>query len=1345
MTAPVPISDTALTGNASSISVALPSGAVAGDVVLLLVANQSNTTCTTATSGWTVIGTQNTNSSYDRYTTIRGIVGTSTFPMTVTLGATATYAVRVLLIRGVDISGTFTGWNGNSGLSGVTTAIAPTVTPSWGAGIDYLAVAGAVSGAGSSAAVSAYPSGYTAGTAAVNGSNTAVYWATRALSVSPSGTATFTRGTGGFYSTGMVLLKGIMGTSYPVDQDDPLGIADLFNADGAMAVREWTGNGLSNGVALSGSNVNTVGNGDTIGGSLNNGSPGAVTAGNGFMINGAVGVANWAPIGYGSLFPVDTMAVQSVYTHGVTPSVGHIIMRAYQIQPSLVTIGGIAHFSSGQVGLVNGAGSYVAGSGVTLIPGETYLIDLVIKSNGDMGIQVRGVSYGFLFEFNTTGVVLGAGDLQAANWNRGSTSLDTAANPIYFEYLRWQGTNGVAVTSAYLASPVTLPPLSTIYNISQDDALGITDALTAETAFSRAQADALGLADALTDTWSAGRAQADSLGLTDSLAVAESSARVITDTLGIADALTDTWSAARAQDDPLGISDTVTAAQSFPRAIADALGLSDALVVAFTTGSAIADPLGLTDSLTDVWSATRAPADPLGLTDSLTDTWSADRQIADGLGLSDALTALLQTDRSIADPLGLTDALTVSTSFARTIADPLGATDSLVDSWSAQRSVADNAGLTDQLLVGQGSQVNDPLGVTDSLTDVWSAERSVTDALGLADSLTADLLTTGTASVADVLGLTDALIDTVSAARALADPLGVGDALTAALSFPRAIADPLALADSVTSALTTPRTQSDPLGLSDSLTAELLATGDVAIADPLALTDSLGAVQSLGRTQGDLLGITDAATAAATRPRSIADPLGISDLLAAAASAGRPITDPLGLSDVADRAVTAVRGLPEYQYANIGPNGTASLPNYGTSVTQTPNVPIVNGPEGIGTALRVELPIGGSNPGILFNFGMPRGRSYTLRAWVMLEFGDVGNWGLAIQSQLAEAPRTLTPGAWTYVEFIATVDPSPGVGTTAPGFRRGAAVTQATSFLITGMGAVETVPSEWVGITDSLAVTEISSRAIADGLGLTDSLSVSVVASPSIADLAGITDNLEVQYIGDGAAALDDTLNISDTLTGVTSNTRTAADPLGLTDALTVAQGYGRLIADPLGLSDALTAAASRAVPIVDNEGLTDQLRIEQRRQISDGLTLTDSLVAALFRGITVADVEGLTDSLVTRVTLPRNPTDNLGLSDSLTVQIYRVNQVSIADNLGLTDALVAARETYFCWPEVMDLREIAPDLTMVEDAAALTVAEQGPNATLSETSAVLAVVAEAQVLGLDAWGEVDLVVEQCL
>lgn len=194
--------------------------------------------------------------------------------------------------------------------------------------------------------------------------------------------------------------------------------------------------------------------------------------------------------------------------------------------------------------------------------------------------------------------------------------LVDAVTPQLFTLITRTATDSMGLSDT--DSPQALSIVETV-----TDSVGLTDTATAVlttsgTAVTRTADDTAGLTDAVTAASAFARAQADNVGLTDAIAVVSVFARTTSDGFGLVDAVTVELAGAgtRQANDSIGLTDSLSIASA--QTLADSLGLTDVVLPALTAARAATDSAGLTDAVTAVLTSTsvhvRIIDDSMGLT-----------------------------------------------------------------------------------------------------------------------------------------------------------------------------------------------------------------------------------------------------------------------------------------------------------------------------------------------------------------------------------------------------------------------------------------------------------------------------------------------------------------------------------------------------------------------------------------------------------------------------------------------------------------------------------------------------------------------------------------------------------
>lgn len=146
-------------------------------------------------------------------------------------------------------------------------------------------------------------------------------------------------------------------------------------------------------------------------------------------------------------------------------------------------------------------------------------------------------------------------------------------------------------------------PMVHNYTPAPADAVGLTDAVTAELGPRGSVNDMVGVADAASVAQASQRTQADAVGLTDSVSAALNTHPVSqSDNLGITDAAAAIRAMFRAPADLVGLTDARTLVQTNVRTRADSIGLTDSASAIITPGGALTHGSQLTKSVVGPWS-----------------------------------------------------------------------------------------------------------------------------------------------------------------------------------------------------------------------------------------------------------------------------------------------------------------------------------------------------------------------------------------------------------------------------------------------------------------------------------------------------------------------------------------------------------------------------------------------------------------------------------------------------------------------------------------------------------------------------------------------------------------------
>lgn len=234
--------------------------------------------------------------------------------------------------------------------------------------------------------------------------------------------------------------------------------------------------------------------------------------------------------------------------------------------------------------------------------------------------------------------------------------------------------------------------------------------------------------------------------------------------------------------------------------------------------------------------------------------------------------------------------------------------------------------------------------------------------------------------------------------------------------------------------------------------------------------------------------------------------------------------------------------------------------------------------------------------------------------------------------------------------------------------------------------------------TDSLVITqllEVETVFLQDAVTVTEQWSTEAYYDKPFSETLAVTDQLlaDTQYQRSGS----DTAAISDTVTAVrerTTNIDLGLDSISVTDSAVRDFTFGRELFDTFLIPDTV----KRDVPFIrsanDTVSVTDSVTRDPTffRNASDSIAIADTSTASLERGVVVSDTLAVTDQLRPDTSYVRDVADALVLSDQTTVLVNRVENVSLADSLSITEFVLA---------EVIDVDVEANDTVFLTDIVA--------------------------------------------
>jgi len=412
------------------------------------------------------------------------------------------------------------------------------------------------------------------------------------------------------------------------------------------------------------------------------------------------------------------------------------------------------------------------------------------------------------------------------------------------------------------------------------------------TDYTQTATDAEGITDSRTVAQVAARSGPDELlGITDQFTQTIGLVVVLTDSIGMLDSITQTTGYTATQTDAVGVLDSQTRASVASQTVTDAEGITDpSLVRASVVSQAATDAVGITDpSLARVSVVTQSLTDPIGLVDSQSQTGAYAPTITDTEGLVDSRTQAAASTRAQTDALGIAD--TYGAGVTRSLTDGFGIVDPLTSVNGAALTTTDSLGLLDSLSSATGRPLTDSIATTDTTTQAAVFFKTQVDPFGLADAESGALAR----PVADPLGVADVAIQTTGFTQTAIDPLGLVDSKVDSMADARTVVDTVGTLDSTVQVSASARTQTDAVTLPDSA-GQAAATAQ-AITDPLATTDSVIAINGTLQVITDILGLTDSHAEQFGLAMSLTDPVGMADGLTLAATVVLTLTDALATLD----------------------------------------------------------------------------------------------------------------------------------------------------------------------------------------------------------------------------------------------------------------------------------------------------------------------------------------------------------------------------------------------------------------------------------------------------------------
>lgn len=401
---------------------------------------------------------------------------------------------------------------------------------------------------------------------------------------------------------------------------------------------------------------------------------------------------------------------------------------------------------------------------------SVYINDELIDSEEDSsitsgapGLDVFASSYG-------TGDYIGWDDFESGSMESGpdstiytltGDSFVTVTDAVqHYRQLNRQAAESITLTDAALVARVR--------TLLSSDSLALADAILFGAVRGRTRDDSLSLTDALVKFLIRGRRIEDALEVWDSylydlISSGALYVKTSTDSLDVLDALARVVFSLRIVGDTLTVTEATVRGVGRTRTVSENLTLLDALVAGAVRGRTTTDSLAVTDHTALSAIRRRLATDLLATTDETARYRVLHR------ALSDAVTTLLD---------GLSHSISRDVVITRLADDALLVTDSNTYALRLTRRLSDALDLTDDLLGDRGAYtrtLSDTIALADALTSYRTAGRVATDTLGLSDQSLRFLRRLVVAS--DTIALTDGQLNFSLRARAVLDALEVTDGL----------------------------------------------------------------------------------------------------------------------------------------------------------------------------------------------------------------------------------------------------------------------------------------------------------------------------------------------------------------------------------------------------------------------------------------------------------------------------------------------------------------------------------------------------------------------------------------
>lgn len=432
------------------------------------------------------------------------------------------------------------------------------------------------------------------------------------------------------------------------------------------------------------------------------------------------------------------------------------------------------------------------------------------------------------------------------------------------------------------------------------DTATITDSITFTLVRAFSLSDTASITDTQTPSEGLVRSIADTSNVTDGITPSSAFQRSLADTSSITDSLSSAMGLGRVIPDTAGVTDSASADRGIVSSLSDIAGITDQALTATGVGLNLSDNAGITDQLTPVQGLVRILSDTGVLTDLPSTAAAYLRTLSDTADITDSSVVLRVLALVLTDTASISDNLQTAQTIIRAVDDVAGVTDSPSLSAGYFRSLSDTVSVTDQMTAA----ILILLGLTDTASITDQSSSASTKQLTISDSATLQdvtaLVSGWSLLLADGAVLTDSNLSAVGLSRALSDTAQITDSAVSALGLGRVLSDSASIQDTLVGSLALARALSDLAQVTDFIDTDLIIQGVLTheINDGISITDSVQRTSQIVRILSDLAAVSDDLVTAATKLLLLSDGATLSDAVSPASELQRLIEDAATLSDL---------------------------------------------------------------------------------------------------------------------------------------------------------------------------------------------------------------------------------------------------------------------------------------------------------------------------------------------------------------------------------------------------------------------------------------------------------------